>query len=52
LAGDWTAVAEDAVGDLRRQASAWVAAELETLDHLLGKSAQDSTRFREAMRQL
>jgi GTP-binding protein EngB required for normal cell division len=52
LAGDWAEAVEAAVADLRAQASAWVDAELATLDRLLGQRPAETTAFREALRRL
>lgn len=52
LAGDWAEAVDRAVADLRSQASAWVDAELATLDRLLGQRQAEATAFREALRRL
>jgi len=52
LSGDWAGTVDAAVADLRTQASAWVDAELATLDRLLGKQPGEATAFREAIRRL
>jgi GTP-binding protein EngB required for normal cell division len=52
LAGDWAGAVDRAVADLRAQASAWVDAELATLDRLLGQRLAEATAFREALRRL
>jgi GTP-binding protein EngB required for normal cell division len=52
LAGDWAGTVDRSVADLRSQASAWVDAELTTLDRLLGKRQSEAIAFREALRRL
>jgi GTP-binding protein EngB required for normal cell division len=52
LAGDWAGAVDRAVAELRVQASAWVDAELDTLDRLLGHRQAQATAFREALRRL
>jgi GTP-binding protein EngB required for normal cell division len=52
LAGDWAGAVDRSVADLRSQASAWVDAELTTLDRLLGKRQSEAIAFREALRRL
>jgi GTP-binding protein EngB required for normal cell division len=52
LAGDWTEAVEKAVDDLRKQAAAWVDAELATLERLLGQRPDEAAGFRLALRQL
>lgn len=52
LAGDWSRAVDAAVADLRAQASAWVDAELATLERLLGRTPVEAARFHEALRRL
>ena len=52
LAGDWARAVDAAVAELRTQASAWVDAELATLDRLLGQRPTEATAFRAALRRL
>jgi GTP-binding protein EngB required for normal cell division len=52
LAGDWAAAVDQAATDLCRQASAWVDAELATLDRLLGQRQAETAVFRAALCQL
>jgi hypothetical protein len=52
LAGDWAGAVDVAVADLRTQASAWVEAEIATLDRLLGRRQTGATAYREALQRL
>jgi hypothetical protein len=52
LTGDWTATIDAAVADLCSQASAWVDAELATLERLLSQPATEAPGFREALHRL
>jgi GTP-binding protein EngB required for normal cell division len=52
LAGDWARTVNEAVADLRAQASAWVEAELATLDRVLRPRQAEATAFRAALRRL
>jgi len=49
LAGNWAGAVDRAVANLRTQASAWVDAELATLDRLLGQRQAEAIAFREAL---
>jgi GTP-binding protein EngB required for normal cell division len=52
LAGDWTEAAKTTVHDLRRHATAWVDAELATLDRVLGQLPNTAAQFRAALSRL
>jgi len=52
LSVSWTEAMEKAEGDLRAQATAWVEAELATLDRLLSQQPAEANVFRQALQRL